>query len=204
LSRKVGLFGGSFDPIHTGHVRPVQDARRALGLERVIYLPTAVPPHKPGRELAPASRRFAMVEIALLDEPGLYVSDRELTPDRPVFTIDTVTAVQREMPDAELHLLIGSDSFAELATWRRWRELVAAVRLVVLVRPGWELAAVRGELPGELVSLADDGGVDFVAEHPVECSATELRRLLGRGESPPPGALEPRVLHYLDKYSLYR
>jgi nicotinate-nucleotide adenylyltransferase len=200
----IGLFGGSFDPIHHGHVRPVQDARRALGLERVIYLPTADPPHKPGRRRAPALRRFAMVELALLGEPGLYVSGRELTPGEPTYPIDSVEAFARELPDARIHLVIGSDSFAELATWRRWRELIELARLVVLVRPGSELDAIRDGLEPDLVRLADSGGVDFVADRPLPISSTDLRRLLRRGETPPDGWLPPSVLDYVRKYSLYR
>ena len=201
---KIGLFGGSFDPIHSGHLQPVQAARRLLGLERVIFLPTADPPHKPGRQIAPAFARYAMVELALLGEAGLYASALELTPGRPAYTIDSVEAFQRAEPGAAIHLLIGSDSFAELPTWRRWRELIVAARLVVLVRPGWALAAIRDELAPELVRLADGGGVDFVAERPVGLSSTELRRRLGRGEEPPPDALPPLVLDYIRKYALYR
>jgi nicotinate-nucleotide adenylyltransferase len=202
--RKLGLFGGSFDPIHTGHLAPVRDARRLLGLERVIYLPTADPPHKPGHHFAPAYARYTMVELALLGEEGLYASPLEQTPGTPAYTIDSVEAIQREHPEAALHLLIGSDSFAELHTWRRWRDLVAAARLVVLVRPGWERASLAGELPAELVRLADAGGVDFVAEHPLPWSASELRERLARGEEPPPGSLPPLVLDYVRKYDLYR
>lgn len=202
--RRVGLFGGSFDPIHQGHVQPVQDARRALGLERVIYLPTARPPHKPGGAAAPAHRRFAMVELALLGEEGLYASARELTPQWPAYTVETVEALGREMPDVELHLLIGSDSFAELDTWRRWRDLVARVRLAVLVRPGSEPERIRGGLPSELVALVDGGSVDFVSLRPVAASSTELRQMLSRGEAPPQGCLHPMVLNYIQKYDLYR
>ena len=204
MTTKLGLFGGSFDPIHYGHVRPVQDARRRLGLERVIYLPTADPPHKPGRQVAPAFARYAMVELALLGEEGLYASARELTPGRPAYTIDSVETFRGEEPDAAIHLLIGSDSFAELPTWRRWRELIAAAHLVVLARLGWELAAIRDELAPELVRLADGGGVDFIAERPVGLSSTELRQLLARGEEPPADALPPLVLDYVRKYALYR
>ena len=100
---KIGLFGGSFDPIHRGHVEPVREARRRLGLERVIYLPTATPPHKPRRALAPALARFAMVELALLGEEGLYVSAHELTPERPAYTVETLEHFRRQMPEAELH-----------------------------------------------------------------------------------------------------
>lgn len=201
---KLGLFGGSFDPIHAGHVAPVQDARTAAGLDRVLYLPTARPPHKPGREFAPAWRRFCMVELALLDEPGLYASARELTPDREVFTIDTVEALAAELPDAELHLVIGSDSLAELETWRRWRDLIERVRLVVVVRPGSEPEAIAPGLPPELRSRLEAGRIRFVAQRPLPWSATALRETLKRGEEPPAGALHPRVLDYIRKYRLYR
>ena len=111
---KVGLFGGSFDPIHRGHLDPVRAAMRDLGLDRVIYLHTARPPHKPGRALAPALARYAMVELALLGEEGLYASAHELTLDRPAYTIETLEHFRRQMPAAELYLLIGGDSFADL------------------------------------------------------------------------------------------
>src|SRR5947208_4241718 len=101
---KVGLFGGSFDPIHRGHIEPVRKARRALGLDRVIYLPTARPPHKPGGALAPAPARYAMVELALLFEDGLCASAYELTADRPAYTIETLEHFRAELPDAELFL----------------------------------------------------------------------------------------------------
>lgn len=201
---KLGLFGGSFDPIHAGHVAPVQDARAAAGLDRVLYLPTARPPHKPGREFAPPWRRFAMVELALLDEEGLYTSARELTPDREVYTIDTVEALAAELPEAELHLVVGSDSLAELDTWRRWRELIERVRLVAIVRPGFEPAAIAPGLPPELRSRLDAGAILFVARRPLPWSATALREAFARGDEPPAGALHPRVLDYVRKYRLYR
>lgn len=201
---RLGLFGGSFDPIHAGHVAPVQDARRQLGLDRVLYLPTARPPHKPGREFAPAWRRFAMVELALLAEEGLYASAREMTPEREVFTIETVEAIAAEETGAELHLVIGSDSLAELDTWRRWRELIDRVRLAVLVRPGSEPEALAPGLPPELRSLIERGEVRFVARRPLPWSATELRETFRRGGEPPEGALHPQVLDYIWKYALYR
>lgn len=203
-ARRVGLFGGSFDPVHAGHVLPAAEARRALGLERVIFLPTARPPHKPKRTLAPAWARYAMVELALLDADGLYASPHELTLGRPAYTVDTVEAFRRRWPEVALHLLVGSDSFAELATWRRWEELVDQVRLVVLARPGWDVERVAGEVPAALARRLEAGEVDVVAGAPVDLSSTEIREILARGEEPPPGALSAPVLHYIRKYCLYR
>jgi nicotinate-nucleotide adenylyltransferase len=199
---RIGLFGGSFDPIHDGHVRPVQAARRALSLERVIYLPTAIPPHKPKRQLAPPYARYAMVELALLDEEGLYASPYELTPDRPAYTVETLEHFRELHPDADLFLLIGVDSFLDLPTWRRFADLPRLARLVVLARPGWEVAAAA--LPPELRELVDAGRVDLLAQPPVAASSTELRALFARGERPVPGWMPEAVVHYVQKYALYR
>lgn len=209
---RLGLFGGSFDPPHRGHVEPVRLARRRLGLDRVLYLVTASPPHKrdPGSAPeAPAACRFAMVEMALLEEEGLFASDHELRPDRPAYTVETLEHFRREEPDAELHLLIGSDSLAELDTWKRWRELPRLARLVVLGRPGAELDAIRSELPEELRRLLDrggegGGGIEFLGDAPVDLSSTELRRRLAAGGPVSAEEVSPLVLDYLRKYRFYR
>lgn len=199
---KLGLFGGSFDPIHQGHLLPVREARRALGLDRVLYLVTAKPPHKPRRALAPPHARYAMVEMALLDEEGLYASPHELVLDRPVYTIETLEHFRQTEPETDLHLLIGGDSFTDLHLWYRWREIPAAARLVVLTRPGWELDAQT--LHPELAALAATGRVIFLRQPPVDVSSTRLREMFARGEQPPAGQVPDLVVRYVHKYDLYR
>jgi nicotinate-nucleotide adenylyltransferase len=199
---KVGLFGGSFDPIHRGHIGPVQEARRALGLDRVIYLPTGQPPHKPGRVLAPAHARYTMVELALLEEEGLCASPYELTPGRPAYTVETLEHFRREMPDSELFLLIGGDSFADLHLWVRWREIPALARLVVPARPGWDFTAVP--LDPEVADWARTDRVLLLRQTPVDVSSTRLRELLAAGLPLPEGAVPDLVVRYLQKYDLYR
>lgn len=208
---KLGLFGGSFDPIHLGHVAPVQAARRRLGLDRVIYLPTASPPHKGDAQsapCAPAAARFAMVEMALLLEEGLYASDHELRGGGPSYTVETLEHFRREGAAAghelDLHLLVGSDSFAELHTWRRWRELPELARLVVLVRPGWELDAIRGRLAPELAELLDRRGIEVVEDARMDLSSSGVRRRLAEGEAPDEDWLPALVVDYLRKYRYYR
>jgi nicotinate-nucleotide adenylyltransferase len=201
---KLGLFGGSFDPIHRGHVDPVQAARRELGLDRVIYLPTAVPPHKPGRVLAPAHARYAMVEMALLDEEGLYASTFELTLGRPAYTVETLEHFRRTLPtppDIELVLILGGDSYAELDHWLRWKEIPELARLAVLTRPGWTLE--ESSLSPELAALARSGKVDFLHQPPVDISSTRLRELFSRKEAPPPETVPESVVRYVQKYDLY-
>lgn len=137
---RVGLFGGSFDPIHHGHVLPVLEVVKEHRLDRVLYLPTASPPHK-DRRMAPAWLRYAMVELALLDHPQLQVSTFELgqpvgSPAGPSYTIDTIVHFQETSPDWEVFLIVGADSWAQLHTWHRVADLLARVKLIVLPRPG--------------------------------------------------------------------
>lgn len=201
---RVALFGGSFDPIHRGHVEPVVLAREQLGIDSVIFLPTARPPHKPSRSFAPPHRRFAMVELALLDRGGCFVSAHELTPGRSAYTIDTVEYFAGRFPGSEVFLLLGADSLATFYTWKRWQDIAETVRLVVLSRPGWDEDRLPEEAPLELHELARSERVLRVENEAVDVSSTAIRECLARGEEPHPGELSDLVLRYIHKYALYR
>ncbi len=201
---RIGLFGGSFDPIHQGHLEPVREAQRRLALDEVIYLPTATPPHKRERRFAPALARYAMVELALLDHPDLKVSDHELTLGRPSYTVETLEHFRAAEPGSQLLVILGADSFVDLPSWMRWRELVAAAELVVLTRPGYDLEAARPGLAPELELAIAARRVHFVDNLPLAVSSSEVRRLLAAGERIPDGWLAPRVVRYLSKYRLYQ
>ena len=200
---QIGVFGGSFDPFHFGHLWPVREAKRRLGLDRVIYLPTARPPHKPAGQTAPAWSRFAMVELALLDEEDMRVSPIELTPGRPAYTVDSLERLRREHPADELWLILGGDNFAQLPTWKSWRRLPRLARLAVLVRPGAQQRLEEG-WPPAVRRLAASDRVELVANRPVRIASTRLRRLLAAGKPPPPRTVPRRVLQYIRKYRLYR
>ena len=202
---KIGVFGGSFDPIHRGHVEPVAAARRALGLDRVLFVPTARPPHKPERRLAPALARYAMAELALLDFPELEVASLELFAERPTYTIESLERLRGERPGDEIWLLVGADSFLALHTWRRFRDLLAGFPVGVLARPGAGTAAPPATaLAPELAAALGGARVEWVANPPLAISASEIRDRLARGEEPLAGWLDPRVLKFVHKYRLYR
>ena len=196
----VGLFGGSFDPIHFGHIKPVLEAQRQLGLERVIYLPTASPPHKPERSMAPALARYAMVELALLDHPNLEVSTFELEPGGPAYTIETIERFSNGAERGGLVLIIGEDSFLQLPSWRRWEEIVDRVEIAVLARPDGRHRLSPEEQPEPVRAASEAGRVHLVRNEPVSVSSTELRRLLRSGEPVPEGWVPDLVIQYLKKY----
>lgn len=199
---KLGLFGGSFDPIHSGHVAGALAACTRLELDRVLFLPTGCPPHKPGRRFAPELLRYAMVEMALLEHPNLWVSDHELRTDRPSYSIETVEWFRRRNPDTQLFLLVGADAYRDLDQWVRWRDLVALTTLVVLHRPGYALEGADVS-PALVEAIAETGRIERI-EIGSEASATAIRLALASGAAPPLGWLPAPVLDCCRKYSLYR
>ncbi len=203
--RRIGLLGGSFDPPHAGHLHVARAARGRFGLDRVVFVPAAEPPHKPGRQLASGADRLALLRLLVAGEPGCEVSDLELVRGGRSFTIDTVRALPAalgEPADCEIYLLIGSDNLAGLPQWREARALLERVQPVVVRRAGAlgdEIAALAGALPEELLRKLERGALDLP---PVEISSTELREAL-------PGAevdarlLTPALLEYIRAHGLY-
>jgi nicotinate-nucleotide adenylyltransferase len=198
----LGLYGGTFDPIHRGHVDPVLAAVSQLDLDRVLYLPTAQPPHKPGERFAPAGRRLAMVELAIAEHPRLEASDVELGAG-PSYTIDTLEHFARAEPAAALYLLVGSDSLAAIGGWRRWRDLFDRARVAVLDRPGWPRERVLDSVSPEVAARIDEAGVTWIGNRPLDISATEIRRRLRRGEPVPDDWVPAPVLEYAARHRLY-
>lgn len=204
--QRIGLFGGSFNPIHFGHLITAQAAAEQLGLDRLIFVPSAQPPHKPATgQLAPAEHRLQMVRLAVEGTPLFDASDVELKRSGPSYTIDTIAEFRRELGlDVLLHLLIGADSLADLCLWHRAGELVDACRIITMARTGWPVDRVLPRLAEKLseeqvARLA--GGV--LTTPIIEISATQIRHRIGAGKGVRfmlPGV----VLHYIDQHGLYR
>ncbi len=131
----IALLGGTFDPVHYGHLRFADDVRRALGLDEVRLLPARDPPHRAG-PAATAADRLAMLRLAVAEFPGLAVEERELRRDGKSYTVLTLEELRHEDPQRPLWLLLGADAFLGLPTWHRWREVFALAHVVVVARPG--------------------------------------------------------------------
>ena len=145
-----------------------------------------------------------MVELALLDQEGLFASAFELTPGREAFTIDSLEHFQAEYPEAELFLIVGADGFPDLPTWKRWREIPELATIAVLVRPHLSRKELLRGLTENLAQLATSDRVRLVANEPIDASSTRLRDLVRDGSDIPDGAAPPLVLEYIRKYALYR
>jgi nicotinate-nucleotide adenylyltransferase len=144
---RIGLFGGTFDPVHLGHLRAAENAREALGLERVAFVPSAVPPHR-SAPLSHAEDRLAMARLATASHPQFEVWDLELRREGPSYTVDTVAALVGERPCDSFVLLVGADTFPEMPSWREPERLFSLVEVAVAERPGAPAAKAQRPFPG--------------------------------------------------------
>lgn len=133
---QIGLFGGTFNPVHFGHLRTILEVRESFGLDRVYFIPSATPPHKTSEEIADALDRYRMLLLAVKNEKGFEVSDVELDRSGPSYSIDTVTHFQTSFPkETRLFMILGLDAFLEIDTWRAYQEFFDRVPIVVMTRP---------------------------------------------------------------------
>ena len=183
--RPIGILGGTFDPVHFGHLRPAVEVRAALALEHIRLIPARVSPLRdaPG---APGEARLAMLRAAVEGAADLVVDDRELHREGPSYTLDTLTSLADELPAARLHLIVGADAFAAFERWHRWQEILQRAHIVVIRRPGSPLEIPDGlrsavvDDPGEL-ARQPAGRVHIETVTQLDISATEIRRAAAAG-----------------------
>ncbi len=138
-ARPIGVFGGTFDPVHFGHLRPALELKEQLGLEAVHLIPCHIPPHRDEPHATPAQRR-TMLQLAIEGEPGLLLDNRELERPGPSYMVDTLKSLRQEFGEQRpLCLIIGADAFLGLPSWYHWQQLVQLAHIVVAHRPGWQL-----------------------------------------------------------------
>ena len=181
----VGVFGGSFNPIHFGHLLLADDICEALRLDRILFVPAAQPPHKPASELAAVEHRYRMTALAVNEHPRFAVSDLEVRRSGPSYTVDTLTALA---PEGELFLLIGSETFLDLLSWREPRQVARLARLVVVPRTGADFdpdapAAQKVLAELGLAAFGIPGGPILHRAASLPISGSDLRRRAREGRS---------------------
>lgn len=213
--KRIALYGGTFDPVHAGHLEVARRVLQLFEIEKVLFIPAQMAPHKIGRPVTEPIHRYAMLALATQDDPQLSISTFELdAPDRR-YTVDTIDHFQRVLGDAtELFFIMGADSWSEITTWREWERLLSMTNHIVVTRPGYEpvtthvgkisegIVDVRGKSPSRAEGAKKIFFTDVVMK---DVSATNIRRLASEGRVEDLTGLVPGpVLEYIKKYGIYR
>lgn len=216
--RRVAIYGGTFDPVHKGHVEVARRVLELFELDEVIFVPACVPPHKRSVGISSAFHRLAMLALATQDDALLRISTIELDePERP-YAVDTVARMQHEIgADSRLFFMIGADSWSEITTWHEWQRLLKMCDLIVVTRPGYELGAkvpatevvdVRGMSRQKISGLLGTGSGPrtFLTDAAmVDVSATRIRATVQSNDWATLNDMVPApVASYIEKYELYK
>lgn len=213
----IGLFGGTFDPVHCGHLKAASEVRRRAKLGRILFIPSYQPPHKAGRGAAPPADRLRMVELAVRRRAGCEVSPIEVEAGGKSYSIRTLRRIRALHPRARVFFILGIDAFLDIGTWHQYEKVLAGSLFLVTARPGFDLERARGVLDGRLRDmigpLAGAGPLDdrlpprrrilLVPIRAVDVSSTEVRERARRGLSLA-GLVPPAVEAYIREHQLYR
>lgn len=209
--KPIAVLGGTFDPIHDGHLRPALELLEDLDLAEVRFIPSSQPPHRK-QPSATAEQRLTMLKLAVAGQPGFVVDERELRREGPSYMVDTLRSLRSELGERPLCLVLGMDAFEGLHNWHRWEEIPNLAHLLVIHRPGsgLTLSEVLGELLGErklhhpqALREKPAGGILFHPVTQLDVSATRIREILAQGCSPR-YLLPDQVWSYICERGLYR
>ena len=189
---KTGILGGTFDPIHQGHLALARAARKQFALNRILFVPALIPPHKAAhRDMTPAPYRYRMTELAIVSEEGFEISDIEFSRPEISYTVDTLHALKQKFPRDEFFLILGEDSLAEMSQWKEPHEIRKLAAILVAKRPG-----------AGAFSLAD-AGVRWIEMPECPISSTAVRREIREGKRLGAAVLPKRVEEYIREMKLY-
>lgn len=195
ISKRIGLFGGTFNPIHFGHLRAAQEVLEYFALDKIIFIPSAVPPHKQTGNLADAEDRLEMIRLAIDNCSQFEVSDVELRRSGHSYTIDTVIYFRTLMPESRLYFIIGSDAFWEIDSWKSYKELFSLISFIVMARPGSDHKILEHYLKTEISEQYRFSESQNACIHPeqqpvfgisgslLDISSTQIRALIGQNRS---------------------
>jgi len=197
MKKRIALYGGTFDPVHSGHLEIARKISELFEIEKVLFIPAQVAPHKVGKPVTAPIHRYAMLALATQNDPQLSLSTFELDAPNRRYTVDTVEHFQTTLGDsAELFFIMGADSWAEITTWREWERLLQMIDHIVVTRPGHD---VNKTLP------SSDARVSFTDAVMKDISSSGIRRVAAAGEYAELAQLVPApVAEYIRKYELYR
>ena len=203
MNRKIILFGGTFDPVHNGHILVAESALKQIGAEKVVFIPARRSPHKETFPYANAQARFEMLCLAIADEKKFRVSDCELKRAQPSYTLDTVKDFLIQYgPRSQIYWLLGADMVADLPRWYHAEELIDLCNLTVMSRPGCGRGNFEGLAETLGIKRIDKLRRNVVKTPLVDISSTEIRQKLGSGEEIS-GLVHPNVLKYIKENNLY-
>ncbi len=213
MTQRIGILGGTFDPVHRGHVASAVEIANAFSLDRVLLVLSARPPHKPEAHPAPVEHRLAMLALAAQTDPRIEASDIEVRRPGPSYTVDTLSTLARCHPEAELYLIVGIDAYRDIDTWSRPESLLQLANIVVTSRPGSAREARPQPPVAARSACCYDPAIDayvhesghrlvFHSINGVEVSATEIRDRIRRG-LPVDDLTGPAVARYIAEHGLY-
>jgi len=200
---RIGVFGGTFDPVHVGHLMVAEQCREQAGLDRVLFIPAARPPHKQDRVLTPFVHRAEMLALAIAGQPAFQVDDLEKERPGPSYTVDTLEELHQRHPAAELGLVIGSDCLPDLQFWREPARIIKLAGLVIAARPGWSMWTPEQLRLTLGLSSAEILHIQVVAMPLIDISSRDLRGRVAQRRSI--RYLVPRAVEcYIDTQRLYQ
>jgi len=212
----IGLFGGTFNPVHWGHLRTALEIKKALSMDTMILMPCGIPPHRDEPDIEPEIR-LAMLNAAIADNDELQVDDRELQRAGPSYTVDTLQFIRDEQGDVSIGLCVGADAFVYLDTWHQWTNLIKLAHIIVAYRPGWPVESLEQQVSGDLKAMLKQHLVtnsELLHEKPagyvltqkvtdIDISSSKIRQCIAQGKSIE-DYVPPNVLQFIKSKMLYQ